>query len=421
MQINDNTFDALSTALRQLKLPQVDRTEAQQLIDCLGQPELRRLAAGARAGDQAARGQINGVILAIKSHAYITGTFPQATLDVVVEAVREHGYGQVRSAMVAAIEDRDVNAIAVLKRQLKLDQDEAMYPTDLGPPAAQQQRVGQPDPDDDFDDGFEPETPPSRNDGRGERTRAPDGSNGGHGTQSQARIQARRSSNDGHVRTPAVRGFSNVSYLDPRHQEDDVLDRDLPTSSANGPASNSGQPRDYDQHTCYGKDVAVQFERSLNKSRRVTTINLKIAKAKGATCKGGVDWNNAIKIMLEPHEVQLVYAVLIGIGKNFRAAGHGTDNQKWFEIQETTEQFAGPLRLSVGHGQKRMSVNIGYSDAKEVMELFSRALCDQSKGQDQALMIPELRRVYDLYSKSMAARASRDGGQHRSGQGGRAP
>lgn len=187
-----------------------------------------------------------------------------------------------------------------------------------------------------------------------------------------------------------------------------------------GSAAGGNQERQYDQHACFGKDVAVQFQNCPTKDRTHNTVMLKIARAKGGTCKQGVDWDNAILINLEPHEVQTCTAVLLGIGTKVRYAGHGPTNDKWFELSETTEEWAGAIRLQVGQGDEKRSVNIGPTDVGEVCALFLRALGTQMRVAP-AVYPMILRRAYDLYQKNaqrMEARRNQNGGgQRRSAHG----
>lgn len=166
--------------------------------------------------------------------------------------------------------------------------------------------------------------------------------------------------------------------------------------------------RQFDQHQCYGSDTAVSFKCSPNMDRTAKTVNIEAAKAKQGSCKGGVDWDNAIKIMLEPHEVQVVAAVLLGFGSKARFAGHGKDNMKWFEITETEGEWEGAVRIQVGQGKgngNSRAVNIGPTDIGEVSALFLRALESQLRC-DPILYPMILRRAYDLYQKN-AARTQR--------------
>lgn len=173
--------------------------------------------------------------------------------------------------------------------------------------------------------------------------------------------------------------------------------------------------RRYDQHSCYGKDVAVTFECTPNRDRTANTVNIKVAKAKGTTCKQGVDWNNGITIALEPHEVQTVLAVLWGMGDKVRYAGHGHDNQKWFQIEESTGDYAGAIRLTVAHGQDRRHINIGHTDVAEVVGIFVRAAVTQLR-MPSNLLPATCRRAFDLYQKNADRRGSNQGGQQQGQQ-----
>ena len=391
MPITDSTFQALSTALSQLRLQPVSREEAEALIRFATPIELQKLTAAARAGDRDARGRINGMVLSVKSLDYVRGVVPSTTVEAVAGAIRTHGYSHLREVMIAAVESDDPNAKAVLAKLLSskpagfeeggIGGELPLHETDV-PPPGDFRRPGHAS----YDDVPQPESNASGS------TRVP---------------AVRRSPSDTRTRTPEIRNRGNVSYIQGSRDQDDpdILDRDLPSSSDFAPTAGTEATREYDQHCCYGRDIAAQFERSpTKKDRSTTTINIKVGRAKGSSCKGGVDWNHAIQISLEPHEVQLTYVVLLGYGKRFRGAGHGTDNQKWFEVQETEGQYAGAIRLTVAHGQDRRSLNIGHTDLKEVMEVFSRALQDQSKGQSPAFMLAELKRVYAMYDAHAGVR-----------------
>lgn len=213
------------------------------------------------------------------------------------------------------------------------------------------------------------------------------------------------------------------SQARPRQQDDAPAPRghDEVSSRDNAPAGDrhmadaqagAGERR-YDQHSCYGKDVAVTFECTPNRDRTANTVNIKVAKAKGATCKQGVDWANGITIALEPHEVQTVLAVLWGMGDKVRYAGHGHDNQKWFQIEESTGDYAGAIRLTVAHGQERRHINIGHTDVAEVVGIFVRAAVTQLR-MPSNLLPATCRRAFDLYQKNADRRGQGQGqGQQR--------
>lgn len=226
---------------------------------------------------------------------------------------------------------------------------------------------------------------------------------------------------------PAQRRQDNVRPISPPARRDDRDDRDHrgqasddrrgysdpePTSRQHAPAGDplpQGDAR-YDQHSCFGKDVAVTFECTPNKERTAKTVNFKVAKAKGASCKQGVDWANGIIIALEPHEVETILAVLWKMGEKVRYAGHGRDNQKWFELSESTGDFAGALRLTVAHGQDIRRINIGATDVARVIGIFVRAAMSHLNIPSE-LLPPTVRRSYDLYLKNAERRAASAQGQ----------
>lgn len=231
--------------------------------------------------------------------------------------------------------------------------------------------------------------------------------------------------------TPSTQAPSTQTRDDPR-----TMRRDAPRQERNdrqerpqrhdSAPSTSGEQQ-YDQHACYGKDIAVQFQNLPTRDRTSNTVMLKIARAKGATCKQGVDWDGSILINLEPHEVQTCAAVLLGYGTKVRYAGHGQANDKWFELQETTDNWAGSIRLQVGQGDEKRSVNIGPTDVGEVSALFLRALSTQVRVAP-SLYPMILRRAFDLYQKNLDSAAARknasggggqgNGGQRQQGSGG---
>jgi hypothetical protein len=206
---------------------------------------------------------------------------------------------------------------------------------------------------------------------------------------------------------PPARSQDNVRALPPARPAAEPP-AESTASRSYAPESDTAPPRGearYDQHSCFGKDVAVTFECTPNRDRTAHTVNIKVANAKGTTCKQGVDWANGIIIALEPHEVQTCLAVLWNMGESVRYAGHGADNQKWFQFSENTGNYAGALRLTVAHGQDKRSVNIGATDAGEVIGIFVRAALSQLRIPAE-LLAPTVQRAYDLYLKNADRRAS---------------
>lgn len=205
------------------------------------------------------------------------------------------------------------------------------------------------------------------------------------------------------------------SHQEPQRTRDDDRTRYRPTDSRQTVTSNQDSPRTYDQHNCFGKDVAVQFQNLPARPERegapppYNTVMLKIAKAKGATCLSGVAWDSAILINLEPHEVQGCLAVLMGFGSKVRYAGHGGNNDKWFDLEETSGDWKGAIRLNVGQGNEKRGINIGPTDVGEVTALFQRALITQQRV-SESMMMMNIKRAYALHMASEEAKEARKGG-----------
>lgn len=189
-----------------------------------------------------------------------------------------------------------------------------------------------------------------------------------------------------------------------------------PAQSGNNDAQRAGKSRDiqpprFDQVTAYGKDTGIQFERCPNIERTVNTINVSIAKAKdGASAKNGLNWDAKIQLMLVPHEVQLIAAVLHGMLPKARFAGHGHSNEKWIEVERQTGQWAG-VRFTIAQDKSDIRrVNVGYTDIGNVTAIFMRTLQDQMRLQANAIL-PTIKATASIYHDQTTARAATREGQ----------
>lgn len=222
------------------------------------------------------------------------------------------------------------------------------------------------------------------------------------------RVPARRSGDDHVSEVSKPHAPSNVHYMDSAsHTDDDWRQpaQDTPRTPA---------LRTYDQVQVYGGKTAIQFSRSPAKGRTTTTINIKGAPARdGQRTTNGVDWHNGIEIMLAPHEVQMTLAVMLGYLPKYRAAGHGDSNNKWFQVEETTGDYQGFVRLAVCKKDDRAQnvsypVNISANDVADVAAILARAACDQLQmRENDAALFALVRRTADLYAKADAARAAK--------------
>ncbi len=409
MPISDAVHTNLTTALKGLGLPDVTRSQAEMLIEHHSVTKVQQLFAAARAQDTEAKVELHKSALASKAVEFLHSLGKdRASFAAVIYIITERTYPAFREVMVA-VGEGDPNASSIMDQWIDRASrgDDAassieapLHATDVPPPDAH-----------DFSQASQAAQRASA-----QRSVMPG---------ARPAAQAYRAQPSNGPRTPATTSVAADNVRDfprggrqasPSEEGYDVSCADnAPSECAPEQASPAAQgQRQYDQHACYGKDVAIQFDRSPTPDRTMNTVNLKIARAKNPSkgCLGGVDWHNGIAMMLEPYEVQMVYAVLRGMGTKFRAAGHGKDNQKWFEVEETTDQYAGAIRVTVGYGRSDIrKVNIGFQDAKAVMEIFSRTLQDQGKGQSPVFMLAEVRRVYDLYAKKQAVSATRQRAQ----------
>ena len=198
-------------------------------------------------------------------------------------------------------------------------------------------------------------------------------------------------------------------------------DRPQQSNGGNGGGGDNGprvpEESKYNHKACFGRDTAIQFERCVNNQNTNYTVNIAIAKATGNSTRGGINWDGKITLMCVPKEVQLITAVLRGFISKVRFAGHGANNEKWIEVQETADQYAGAIRFTIAQGQERRSVNVGPDDVGEVLAMFYRTAKDQLKERDGYLVDQAIRRAADLHTKSQAAKESRGGGQGQQGNG----
>ncbi|MCW0399355.1 hypothetical protein NB700_001911 [Xanthomonas sacchari] len=238
------------------------------------------------------------------------------------------------------------------------------------------------------------QAPTQRQEGRGGRA-------GGGQQQHEDRRSPQRRDN----------GYSNRSVVDhptrDRHQ----------AGQGNAPRVPEESP--YDQKACFGRDTAIQFERCVNNQGTNYTVNIAIAKANNGSTRGGVNWNDKIIMMCTPKEVQLILAVMRGVLPKVRFAGHGQGNDKWMEVEETSEQYAGAIRFTIARKDETRRVNVGPDDVGEVMSLFFRTAQAQLKQQDGYLVDLAIRRAADLHMKQQANKPQRPQGGQGGGQGGR--
>lgn len=209
-----------------------------------------------------------------------------------------------------------------------------------------------------------------------------------------------------------------VRQLRPEPSSD--FDRE-PVSESPAPDPSGTEKRRYDNHTVYGRDqkgyTGLTFDRSPSKwDREVTTINLSLARARTQDLrKDGCDWDRAIVVMLTPHEVERLLAVLLRKTPTARFAGHGPDNKKWVEISESTDNWAGTFRVTLAHGSDMRSCTITHTDIGRVIAILNRCLADQMPGATPLSISQILDEVG--YANTHARRREQENSQRRSARG----
>ena len=187
--------------------------------------------------------------------------------------------------------------------------------------------------------------------------------------------------------------------------------------------------RSFDQIVVYGRDrvggTALQFENSPTRDRKSATINLSLARAKGQKTTDGVAWDQKIMIMLEPKEVQKILSVLLGHLPSTRHAGHGSANDKWLEVSESTDaQWAGTVYVTIAQGKGDTAdirrCGVSSDDIGDVIAILNRVLMIQLPSITAVTTSEILIRVADLATKAMAAKQLRDGANQNQRQPARA-
>lgn len=171
--------------------------------------------------------------------------------------------------------------------------------------------------------------------------------------------------------------------------------------------------RRFDEVKVFGRDsvggTAMNFSRSIDNKTGISTINLSIARAKGARTQDGCDWDRRIEMKLTAGEVTRLMAVLIGRAAQARCAGHGERNDKWLSITESKEPYRGTLMVTIAKGDDRRSCSITPDDLVKVISIFSRTMFDQTGASQitQYELIDRHARMNELHEASQAARKSR--------------
>lgn len=353
------------------------------LVQAFGAPEIVRICRAAQNRNDGER--LFHLSRVARAHAVCRTQLrmPYATIERL-DAARQSDSIRFTSVFSDAVAG-DVNAIAVIKGWLAPAADTTQQPARTAPPI-HATTVGPPP--------ARPSNQPSQPQQAQPAQRLP---------QREAVAVGRAS--------PAGNGSNNVRSL-PQPQSQSAPVPVQPTSDTDRGT------RSFDQIVVYGRDkvggTALQFENSPTRDRKSATINLSLARAKGQKTTDGVAWDQKIMIMLEPKEVQKILSVLLGHLPSTRHAGHGSANDKWLEVSESTDpQWAGTVYVTIaqGKGDKADIRRCGVSsdDIGDVIAILNRVLMIQLPSITAVTTSEILIRVADLATKAMAAKQLRDG------------
>lgn len=204
---------------------------------------------------------------------------------------------------------------------------------------------------------------------------------------------------------------------DHRHDDARFDSRSQPHADSESQFEKPAAPRDrkFDQVVIYGRDskgsTALQFDCSPNKDGDALTINISIARAKGARTQDGVDWAKKHCLMLSPGECVLMLNVLLGTNKTFRGAGHGPNNKVWFQAMESERMYAGGIFVTVANGDDQRGCSINPGDLVPAICIFQRAVLDQNKAFETKIeplsMTQILRRAGQMYDLALQSEEQR--------------
>lgn len=169
--------------------------------------------------------------------------------------------------------------------------------------------------------------------------------------------------------------------------------------------------RTYDQVKVHGGRAALTIQADVTK-RDQPTIRIEAARKVGTTQAEGYDWTNKIAIQLTTTELQHCTALFHGQISHLKFQNHGFEQDKWFEIEKQSGQYAGTFKVAIGQGKDVMLVQITSADIGDVSSLFRRQCAAQMR-ESLASLESALRPVSDAYN---AVQARRGGGGGQQGQ-----
>lgn len=162
----------------------------------------------------------------------------------------------------------------------------------------------------------------------------------------------------------------------------------------------------WDSVKVHGGRAALTLEASTTRRHDEPTINIEAAKLLDQQART-YDWQNKIIVQLTTTELQQVTCLLYGMIDRVKFQNHGPQNDKWFEIERQSGQYAGTTKFAVGQGKEMCLVQLTAADLGNVLALFIRQCARQMKIDQSALytaLRPVAQAIHDYTSRRGGAR-----------------
>lgn len=175
--------------------------------------------------------------------------------------------------------------------------------------------------------------------------------------------------------------------------------------------------RRYDQKKVHGGRAALTLEADTTRAG-APTIRVEAAKMLDKQART-YDWKNKIAIQLTTFELQVVAALFSGFLEHCKFSNHGPEQDKWFEVERQTGQYAGTIKVVIGKAKDMCIVQVTPLDMGDVHAMLLRQAASQLRlveGDRQmgALAPTVLRGVAQSYKEQVAAKS---GGAQRAAHG----
>ena len=198
-----------------------------------------------------------------------------------------------------------------------------------------------------------------------------------------------------HKQDSPSRAEQNRAYERPhppprRHDTSDVRQigdarraRERRQQAASSEPEQNSVESEWDSVKVHGGKAALTIEATQSR-RGSPTINIEAARMKDRESRT-YDWSNKIILQLTSAELQQVTLLLCGKLQHVKFQNHGRDNDKWFEIERQTGQYAGTIKFAVGQGKDVCLVQLTPADLGNVVGLFIRQCARQMRVEQSAL------------------------------------